>query len=81
MSKMGRIESDTDPNTVTILHKRGPIQKTLKTPSVSNILYLIFNFSFSFFLSSPYHYWLDSLHWLLALGKYVGGKYLLVMGV
>uniref|UniRef100_A0A914RC48 Uncharacterized protein n=4 Tax=Ascarididae TaxID=6250 RepID=A0A914RC48_PAREQ len=31
MSKMGNIVSDTDPNTVTILHRRGPAQKTLKT--------------------------------------------------
>ncbi|CAD5226397.1 unnamed protein product [Bursaphelenchus xylophilus] len=33
---MGRMESDTDPNTVTILTKRGPTTKSLKTPSELN---------------------------------------------
>ncbi|CAD5219380.1 unnamed protein product [Bursaphelenchus okinawaensis] len=36
MSKMGRMESDTDPNSVTILSKRGPAHKTLKTASDLN---------------------------------------------
>lgn len=34
MSKMGAINSDTDPDTVTILHRRGPMQKTLRTAAV-----------------------------------------------
>ncbi|VDM48059.1 unnamed protein product [Toxocara canis] len=36
MSKMGNIVSDTDPNTVTVLHRRGPAQKTLKTTAELN---------------------------------------------
>uniref|UniRef100_A0A915PT36 HTH cro/C1-type domain-containing protein n=1 Tax=Setaria digitata TaxID=48799 RepID=A0A915PT36_9BILA len=31
---MGTINSDTDPDTVTILHRRGPTQKTLRTAAV-----------------------------------------------
>ncbi|VDN28360.1 unnamed protein product [Gongylonema pulchrum] len=33
MSKMGAIKSDTDVDTVTVLHRRGPIQKKLHTPA------------------------------------------------
>ncbi|MFH4975239.1 hypothetical protein AB6A40_001948 [Gnathostoma spinigerum] len=36
MSKMGNIQSDTDPNTVTILHKQRPAQKSLKTTAELN---------------------------------------------
>lgn len=35
MSKMGRMESDGDPNTVTIIRKHAPPIKTLKTSAVS----------------------------------------------
>ncbi|VDK52590.1 unnamed protein product [Anisakis simplex] len=36
MSKMGNLASDTDPNTVTVLHRRGPAVKTLKTTAELN---------------------------------------------
>ncbi|KAM3726493.1 Endothelial differentiation-related factor [Dirofilaria immitis] len=36
MSKMGTINSDTDPDTVTILHRRGPTQRTLRTAAELN---------------------------------------------
>ncbi|EFO23139.1 MBF-1 protein [Loa loa] len=36
MSKMGTISSDTDPDTVTILHRRGPAQRTLRTAAELN---------------------------------------------
>ncbi|WKY08650.1 hypothetical protein Q1695_007854 [Nippostrongylus brasiliensis] len=36
MSKMGCPQSDTDPNTVTILRKGGPVNKTLKSNSALN---------------------------------------------
>ncbi|RCN45449.1 DNA-binding helix-turn-helix protein [Ancylostoma caninum] len=36
MSKMGCPQSDTDPNTVTVLTKRGPVNKTLKSNSALN---------------------------------------------
>ena len=35
MSKMGNLQSDTDPNTVTIIRKHAPPIKTLKTSSAS----------------------------------------------
>lgn len=38
MSKMGTINSDTDPDTITILHRRGPAQRTLRTAAVSLFL-------------------------------------------
>lgn len=31
---MGTINSNTDPDTVTVLHRRGPTQKTLRTTAV-----------------------------------------------
>uniref|UniRef100_A0A0R3Q4D7 MBF1 domain-containing protein n=1 Tax=Brugia timori TaxID=42155 RepID=A0A0R3Q4D7_9BILA len=36
MSKMGTINSDTDPDTVIILHRRGPAQRTLRTVAELN---------------------------------------------
>ncbi|EJW86115.1 transcriptional coactivator [Wuchereria bancrofti] len=36
MSKMGTINSDTDPDTVIILHRRGPAQRTLRTAAELN---------------------------------------------
>uniref|UniRef100_A0A0K0CVP3 HTH cro/C1-type domain-containing protein n=1 Tax=Angiostrongylus cantonensis TaxID=6313 RepID=A0A0K0CVP3_ANGCA len=36
MSKMGCPQSDTDPNTVTILRKNGPVNKTLKSNAALN---------------------------------------------
>ncbi|VDN05555.1 unnamed protein product [Thelazia callipaeda] len=36
MSKFGNIKSDTDPDTVTVLHRRGPVQKTLRTTAELN---------------------------------------------
>ncbi|ETN69902.1 hypothetical protein NECAME_05088 [Necator americanus] len=39
MSKMGCPQSDTDPDSVTILTKRGPVNKTLKSNSRNNILH------------------------------------------
>lgn len=42
MSKQGRLESDTDFNTVTILRKHAPPVKTLRSSSVRFVITIFF---------------------------------------